>query len=192
MLTDGIHAIGWRPEIGDPTLAGWFTVFSYFLAAFLSVRVRSGLPKHGNPSHRAFWLLTGLLMLALGVNKQLDLQSLLTALGKYYAHRQGWYPHRQWLQMAFIASILCLGITALFYGFKRFRGILKENWLAFAGIVFLSVFVLIRASSFHHMDRLIGTRWLGMKMNWLLELSGIYCIVLNAFWLRRNKRRTKK
>ncbi len=187
MLTFDPNHIGWQPQIGDPTIAGWFTVFSYFLAAALAFRVRYGTSAD-NQNLRLFWQMISLLMLALGVNKQLDLQSLLTALGKYYAHRQGWYSHRQGIQVAFILLILCLGITGLVFGFRRFREILKDNRLAFTGVIFLLVFVLIRASSFHHMDRLIGTRMLGLKMNWLLELTGIYCIILNAIRLCPDKR----
>ena len=29
----------WKPEIGDPTFMGWFTVVAYAVAALLAVRV---------------------------------------------------------------------------------------------------------------------------------------------------------
>ncbi len=185
-----MQTIAWQPQIGDPTFAGWFTVFSYFLAAFLACRVYRELPKlhHSYPKQRLFWLIIGLLSLILGFNKQLDLQSLLTAIGKYYAHQQGWYERRRLIQGAFIGMILILGIGFIAWGMRFFKGILIHNWLAFTGIVFLIVFILIRASSFHHMDQLIGFRFMELKLNWILELTGIYSIVFNALWILRSKR----
>jgi hypothetical protein len=175
--------INWRPQIGDPTFAGWFTVFSYFLAAVLAYHVYGHFLNSKQLSHdkqRLFWLSIVLCAFFMGINKQLDLQSLLTAIGKYFAYQQGWYQNRRTVQGAFIAIVFLFGTSIICWGLGTFKGILKDNWLAFTGIVFLIVFILIRASSFHHMDSLIRTHFLGLKLNWLLELSGIYCIIINA------------
>lgn len=182
--------ITWQPQIGDPTFAGWFTVFSYSLTAFLAYWAYRDLSKLDYAFHnrRLFWLVIGLICLFLGINKQLDLQSLLTAIGKYYAHQQGWYQQRRLVQEGFIAMILLLGIGFLTWGIRCFKNILSQNWLAFVGIVFLIVFILIRASSFHHMDQLIGFRFMGLKLNWVLELTGIYCIAFNALWILYSKK----
>lgn len=184
-----MQTIAWQPQIGDPTFAGWFTVFSYFLTAFLAFRVYRDLPKphHSYPKQRLFWLGIGLLSLILGFNKQLDLQSLLTDIGKYYAHQQGWYERRSLIQEGFIGIILILSVGFIAWGMRFFKDILIHNWLAFTGIVFLIVFILIRASSFHHMDQLIGFRFMGLKLNWILELTGIYSIFFNALWILRSK-----
>jgi hypothetical protein len=185
-----LEQIEWHPQIGDPTFAGWLTVFSYFLAAVLAYRVQRQLPPDSHAQHRLFWRIIAITCLLLGINKQLDLQSLLTAIGRYFAHRQGWYDNRQRVQIAFILTAATTGLALLVWGVNYFYGCLRQNALAFAGILFLIVFILIRASSFHHMDHFIGSRILGLKFNWLLELSGIYCIVLNALWLdNRMKKR---
>ena len=57
--------------------------------------------------------------------------------------------------------------------FRRFR-------LAFIGLFFLLTFVVIRAASFHHFDAMLGYEILGARMNWVLELTGIYLIVVAA------------
>jgi hypothetical protein len=185
-----MQTIAWQPQIGDPTFAGWFTVFSYILAAYLSFRVYRDLPKLHHPHHkqRLFWLAIGLLSLVLGFNKQLDLQSLLTSIGKYYAYQQGWYQQRRLVQMSFIGMILIFGMGFIVWGIHFFKGILIRNWLAFTGIIFLIIFILLRATSFHHMDQLIGFRLMGLKLNWILELTGIYSIVFNALWILRPKK----
>jgi hypothetical protein len=65
------------------------------------------------------------------------------------------------------------------------RSILGRVWLALLGLGFVCAFVLMRAASFHHMDALIGTWVLGMKMNWLLELPGPALVALVAMRRRR-------
>jgi hypothetical protein len=54
--------------------------------------------------------------------------------------------------------------------------------LALIGATLVLGFVLIRAASFHHMDRFIGTRILGLRWNWILEMSGIGLVLLASQW----------
>src|SRR3954468_15751872 len=77
----------WRPGIGDPTLLGWTTVVAYFAAALACGRTAAA--KGGRPT--PFWSLLSLLLVFLGFNKQLDLQSVLTEIGRRLAREQGWY-----------------------------------------------------------------------------------------------------
>ena len=49
------------------------------------------------------------LVCALGVNKQLDLQTLFTQLARDLAMAQGWYEERRRYQVAFIIAIGLLG-----------------------------------------------------------------------------------
>ena len=49
------------------------------------------------------------------------------------------------------------------------------------GMVFVIGFVIIRASSFHHVDALLAARLGGMKWNWILELGGIAAVSLGAY-----------
>lgn len=163
----------WSPGIGDPTAMGWVTVGAYALTALASgaaaVRGRAG----GERNTALFWGALAALYLALGVNKQLDLQSLMTELGRINAHAWGWYEHRWIVQVGLIAALVvlgCAGIVALAWTAPWRSG---ERSLALVGTVMLLVFVVARASSFNHLDRLIGTEWLGLRANWLLELPGI-------------------
>ena len=64
-------------------------------------------------NERFIWRLLVAGMVALGVNKQLDLQSALTELARLYAHEQGWYGNRRQFQQAFIAAVPILGLTVL-------------------------------------------------------------------------------
>jgi hypothetical protein len=44
-----------------------------------------------------------------------------------------------------------------------------SSWLALFGTMLIIAFVLIRAASFHHIDRFIGSTVLGFRWNGLLE-----------------------
>jgi hypothetical protein len=172
----------WTPGIGDPTLLGWLTVFAYFGAAYLCRRAARRALTLGTSAARLHLLWLGLTwaMVALGVNKQLDLQSLFTEIGKAAALEQGWYAGRHRVQRVFIGSIVAasaLGGAALAWWMRRE---LRTVWLAALGTVFIVAFVLVRASSFHHVDVFLSNGPGDFRMNWLLELSGIACVAIGA------------
>src|SRR5256885_2005164 len=86
----------WTPGIGDPTLAGWLTVALYLVGAVLCWRLarQAGLENAVRSRERRTWRAISVLFLALGINKQLDLQTALTEAGRVLAHYQGGYEHR--------------------------------------------------------------------------------------------------
>ena len=182
---------GWQPGIGDPSVMGWVTVGAYFLTALIALRLvlnsSRWFPADTYLAQRRFWLVVSLLMLALGINKQLDLQSLVTAMGRYYAVRDGWLEYKRYVQVGVIISILTLSLLCLSYFFLKMRSLFKTNWLAIVGLICLMAFIVIRATSFHHMDILINTYIASVKVNWLLELSGVAAVALSALTLGRNK-----
>ena len=51
-------------------------------------------------------------MAALGINKQLDLQSLLIQIARARAIDGGWYDNRRRYQMEFIVVVTLLGLIA--------------------------------------------------------------------------------
>ena len=55
---------------------------------------------------RIFWGLVTLAMLFLGVNKELDLQWMLTAAGRCLSQLHGWYEERRLFQRDFIIGLL--------------------------------------------------------------------------------------
>lgn len=170
---------------------GWFTVFAYFVTFALSFKVVS-LSKYifveQQKVQKQFWIIIACLMFLLCINKQLDLQSLLTVAGKYLLTEYGLYEFKRLFQVVFIASIFVIGLGVFSLIVKKLSHVAKKQILAIVGIIFLLIFILIRASSFHNMDALIGYSFLGFKMNWLLELTGIGLIFSNGMLLLMRKR----
>jgi hypothetical protein len=177
----------WYIGIGDPTLIGWLTVLAYFVTAFLCLLCARKINKSAkNPSkylsHHWWWYFLAIMMLLLGINKQLDLQSWLTITGKEIAQVQGWYEQRRQVQALFIACIVSIFICSSVVISQIIEFPQPINWLSVLGFLFLGSFVVIRAVSFHGIDYFLGFSLVGLKMNWLLELTGIGAICLSAYF----------
>lgn len=167
----------WTPQIGDPEATGWLTVIAYLVCTGLGFAVWRGQPRGRG---RRFWGLLALVTLFLAVNKQLDLQTALTATARCLAHAQGWYEQRRIVQLAFIAVFLGVTFAGLWIGGRSLRGNLRESGVALVGLVVLAGFVMVRAIGFHHVDALIGQRHLGVSANFVFENAGLVLIALNA------------
>lgn len=165
----------WTPGIGDPSPMGWVTVACYLLAALACA---DAARRTTNP-RRFWWALAGVL-LALGINKQLDLQSLLTQVARDAAKAQGWYESRRTVQMLFVLLTAAAGLILIVSVMLHARTWKSTQRLALGGTMMIFLFVVIRASSFHHVDYLINHSVLSMKMNWLLEIGGIILILVPA------------
>ena len=161
------------PGIGDPTAMGWVTAAAYFGVALLC----GGCAKSESLGGRqVFWLSVAAMMALLGINKQLDLQSWFTQMGRDLALAQGWYVHRQAVQAGFIVALTLGLITFLLWVQRATRALGGEIRWACLGLVLVALFVLVRAASFHHVDNLLHLELGGLRINWIMELGGIGCI----------------
>lgn len=172
----------WQPKIGDPHIIGWITVAWYLITAGLCLTVQARVA----PSHaamRLFWIALTVVMAILAINKQLDLQSLATAAARCTAQLQGWYADRQAFQINVILSLGVFAVTVGLFFLWLLRKDLRRNLIALVGLTIISGFVLIRAVSFQKFDAMLNLRMIDLRMNWILELSGISLIAVNAIIL---------
>jgi hypothetical protein len=180
---DVISEIAWRPTIGDPTFMGWFTVVGYGIGALLAglagwKKVRNDAKIHG--PEKWLWVAVAALMAFLCVNKQLDLQSLLTEIGRVIFRHEGWYERRREFQRFFVVGVIVgTGLFAVWFT-RRFRAFWTGHKLLMGGVLFLLTFIVVRAISFHHFDEFIGREVLGVRPNWALELMGIFLVSVAA------------
>lgn len=170
----------WHPGIGDPNATGWITVAAYagaFVLCFMCQR-------KGPPGlSRQFWMFMALAMGALGLNKQLDLQTWFTEVGRDLALEYGWYVHRRAVQAVFIGGLVVAGIVGNSILLRMLKELDAHARAAALGLLVLGIFVLVRATSFHHVDVLLGFTIENIRLNVLLELSGI-SIIAFAAWKR--------
>ncbi|MGZ8939513.1 MAG: hypothetical protein ACXW32_09920 [Limisphaerales bacterium] len=178
----------WRPGIGDPTFMGWLTVVAYFGAAYLCGRELMKARRINGPREKTFfWATLTILLVFLGFNKQLDLQTLLTLTARRIAIAQGWYENRRIVQIVFVSVV---GIAGVFTILAMRLLVWKHGdlRLPLIGFVVLLVFVVARAASFHHIDQLINFRMGWVRMNWVLELGAIALVAWGALIARKQSR----
>lgn len=183
---------GWSPGIGDPSIMGWATVAGYLVGAALSARAAATASHRRNGREVAFWWITAAALLALAVNKELDLQSLLTAVGRHVAMTQGWYDARREVQLLFIATVAAAGLVAALLMLRLARRSDPAVRAGLAGLVFIGGFVVIRAASFHDIDHWLGTGPLALRWNWILELGGIAIVATAALLYARKSGRQQR
>ncbi len=168
----------WHPGIGDPNATGWITVAAYACALLLCYLCqRKAQP---GPS-RQFWVVMALTMGAMGLNKQLDLQTWFTQVGRDLALHYGWYAHRRLVQAAFIGALVIAGLVTWSWLLTRLKALDIYARRAASGLVVLGLFVLVRATTFHHVDVLLGFTFENVRLNVLLELCGIAIIAVAAW-----------
>lgn len=123
----------WRLGIGDPTVFGWVTVVAYLVAALGSFWAAWREPRTDNkhPNRPAtFWLVLCALLVGLGINKQLDLQTLVTQVGRDVIAWMGMYQQRRQLQVGFILAVALVSVAAVVAFFWFARRALRYRWLA--------------------------------------------------------------
>ena len=162
---------GWTPQIGDPSVLGWFTVACYFVTSLLCVRAADK-----DASAKNLWRMLGFALALLGINKQLDLQSLLTQIGRDFARSGHWYDQRREFQQIFVGVIAFASVSGAITAALFFRNRSRAFRLASIGFVLLAAFICIRAASFHHVDGFLKLSFLGARFNWIIELGGIALI----------------
>lgn len=199
----------WSPGIGDPNAIAWVIVVGYLVASFLCWRQFRRLDQAGDgqglaqsfvvlllafagarrrlgalPASarlRTLWLALAVVLLLLGMNKQLDLQTALTEFGRIWARQSGWYAVRRPVQVAFIGVVVLVGLGTLRAALALAGNQLPSLRAVLVGTIFLICFVTIRAASFHHIDSLLGVNIGGFSTNWLVELGGIVFIAAGAY-----------
>ena len=174
---------GWSPGVGDPTPFAWLTVVAYLAACLTTARAAW----RDAPSNAGAWLCIAICLGLLAINKQLDLQTLLTVLARAEARTDGWYDSRRLVQMLFILCLLAVSGAAmawLLYLTRRRRRPLR---VAALGMILLLLFVCVRAASFHHMDTFLGLSFLATNMSHALEIVGILTVGLAASSVRQSR-----
>ncbi len=184
--------VGWRPGPGDPTLSGWLVFLGYLMGAalcFHASRLERRAVLAGKVRLPGVWTGLSAVLLLLGLNKQLDLHSAITWIGREMAGRQGWYRSRREVQAAMLIALVLAAAVVVSLLFRKL-GRRHPRYLApMVGVSFLTTFVLIRAASFHHVDAFLSRFAGGLKVHSLFELAGIVVITISAIRGIREDRR---
>ena len=184
-ILETITTIPFELGIGDPSAMGWSTAVAYLVATVLCLlcagRSRRIFGAKNSSLHRLLWAGLAAVMLFLGLNKQLDLQSWFTVVVKAVAWEQGWYENGQMLQVWFILGLSLASLVMIITFAWLVRRAWRQYWILLLGLLILARFILVRAASFYgvhlpELSRLTG----GFRINWLLEFLGIVVVICAA------------
>ena len=170
----------WLSTIAHPVLADWVTVGLYLLAASLSARAAGYAALRRQTRERLFWRIAAVLLVISAANELLDLQTLLTLIGRVSARANGWYTVRREVQYAFLLALAGAGLLAALAILRLIMRAHPALKLAYPGLLLVALFVFLRAASIHHVDRIFTRISPGFRWAWLAEMSGVLIITAAA------------
>jgi len=191
--------------------SGWAAVLAYALTGWLCLRafmvekagpprpyakavaalwrvVRKHWPDPPAPARRAgLWVGVALLLVVLGINRLLDIETLLLDWWREDAMAQGSYENRRASQGGFIGVVALIGVASAVGLLRIARGQLRDLRLLLSGTIFLLAFVVIRAVSLHAIDAVMRIEVAGVSVAVAAELLGLGVVALAAvFRLRKD------
>ena len=167
----------------DPTPVAWVIVVFYFFCAAACFLAWNAAESR----ERRFWLAATVLLVLLGLNKELDLQAALTQNARAVVRLLGLYEQRRLMQGGFLLLLGTAGLIAAFFLARWLRGSSRAAKAAAVGVVLLLAFVVMRAASFHHIDHWVTIDVAGLRSGWWLELAGIGVIGISALVYREQR-----
>jgi len=157
----------------------WLVAAAYLLASGLAAwaALRTSFRLESR-----FWWIAAVGLLFLALNKQLDLQTLLTETLREVATRDGWFEQRRAAQAAFVGAIVLLSLAMAAY-------LARLAWesgagvkLTFLGLALLGAYVLSRAALFNHLETPIGRIASDVRAHGNLELGFIVVVIVGEVW----------
>jgi hypothetical protein len=167
----------WLSRSGDTTFWSWVITILYAITIAFAVYYTVKIKGKENRDRRFLWVCISVFLLGMGINKQLDLQILLTMAGGFIAEHLGWYEYRRVVQKIFsIVILVCVagaGGLILF----RIRRIIRQSIVELSGVAILASFALIRVGSINHLNRAIAFEQEKISHIHGIEFAGIAVIL---------------
>lgn len=143
----------WHLEAGDPTLLAWTVTIGYLITSFLCIRAalaKKRMPFSPGPSEP--WWLLATLTAFLGINKELDLQTLAIEIARNASRSEGWYALRRGAQKAFTIAVLATA-ALLAWRFIRSHGkFLGRNRTLTTGLCLVILYAVLRITAINHVE----------------------------------------
>ena len=163
----------WHFQANDNTRGGWLAVAVYAALTFLCWRKvarqnrNSGLHQHGLTT--TFWIALSLGVTGLGINKQLDLQTLLIQISRGISQSEGLFEYRRFIEWGFFIAVAVLTALVVRYLWMLGRRVHGSERTVVIGTSALIGFVFLRTATIGKID-LIGDRVGGHRPLLALEI----------------------
>ena len=183
----------WQSSIANADAADWVNVAVNLFAAVMSIWAAKQARIRLAPREELFWRFTAGILVFLAVNELLDLQTLLTAIGRQNAMQNGWYGEHREVQYWFIIGLSVVAAIAGILMLWLTRRTHITVRLAIVGLAMIGLFVLFRAASFHHLDEYPGRGHPVFNWGAIQEFLGTMLVAsAAAFYASLNQTRAKQ
>jgi hypothetical protein len=129
---------------------------------------------------RRFRIWMTVIIIVLGLSKHFNLPAAVTEVGRIFANRMGGYESRRWAQV-FILLIVAIGLIFVIRWsarHKAFLSIWKRCAPEMICLCYLGSLVILRAISLHQIGSWLAAEAFGVRLNWIVELTGIYTLMV--------------
>ena len=131
----------------------------------------------------AFWFVTAALLSVMGLGLGLDVDELVTGLGRSRARSGGWYGGRRFVQVAMVLAVTAIWIAVAYVTIGRVME-RRRRYLAPALLISgLAVFAAVRFVSLHSIDTVLYRRSIAtVRVAAVVELGLIALLIVTTCW----------
>lgn len=165
----------WLSRSGDTSFWSVIITVLYVIVIPASIMVTLRIKKETD--RFALWSAVSLFLLVMGINKQLDLQTLIILLGKGITGGLGLHDVGRELARMLALSIFSLALIGCGAVLVKARRCLKEEKAALTGTGILLLFMIIRVGAITHVRRLMILQYIVYRVH-ALELLGLIIFLL--------------
>jgi uncharacterized membrane protein len=179
----------WFFGIHDPTLTGWLCVVAYLIALTASIALCRQLPHAYRQDVRAFWGAITLVLAMLGINKQLDIQTLMLQT----IRKTEFWANNGTIYLEILVTFFALiGVGAFIVFFLRFRFSDWETCLVMIAIASLLGMLLLNLLPIRPINKLLMWHVFGKDQGFFnchlkefFEIGFISVVAICAGFFRR-------
>lgn len=164
----------------DYTWQGWLIFSGYLTAALICGWHGWGKSLKLPKGEACQWKFLAILLLFLGLNKQLDLQTLMICIGRTLAREQGWMEYRRQVQLLFAVGFAGLVGVVIIWCVGKGWGFYRSHRCLTAGVGLILFYVVIRAADIDHVFESRDWQKGLDQWFWIVELTGTVLAVLGA------------
>ena len=168
----------WKLGVGDPSYEGWAICILYLLASVMSwFRCRSF--RESDPDYSRLWIFISGGLLFLGINKQLDLQTIISDIGRWIATELSLMEQRHIFKIVFMLLLLIIGLWFLFRFKAKIIKMFHKEKFTVLGLALLMAFIFLRATSFHILSDEVNEILNSFRFFLIFELMALMVIIFS-------------
>jgi hypothetical protein len=138
----------WLSRSGDTSFWSWVITILYVITISLSIyyiqKIKADKTQH------FLWICISIFLIAMGINKQLDIQTLQIMSGSSVARRIGSWKFKYIIQTIVVLVVFLSAFITSIFVLSKTRSILRQSLLTISGVLLLIFFTLIRVASISH------------------------------------------